>query len=68
MEAERECRCLGDRVITVGGCGAAVICVTIFIYILCTECGELLSGKRFSLKLKGTVMRSCVKTKILYDT
>ena len=30
------------------------------------ECGELLLGRRFSLKMKGMVYRSCVRSAMLY--
>jgi len=30
------------------------------------ECGELLKGKRFSLKMKGKVYKSCVRSAMLY--
>ena len=32
------------------------------------ECGELLDSKRFSLKLKGMVYRSCVRLAMLYGS
>ena len=32
------------------------------------ECGELLNSKRFSLKLKGMVYRSCVRSAMLYGS
>ena len=32
------------------------------------ECGELLNSKRFSLKLKGMVYRSCVRLAMLYGS
>ena len=32
------------------------------------ECGELLYGTRFPLRLEGAVCRSCVRTAILYGS
>ena len=32
------------------------------------ECGELLNSKKFSLKTKGIVYRSCVRSAILYGS
>ena len=32
------------------------------------ECGELLLGRRFSLKMKGMVYRSCVRSAMLYGS
>ena len=32
------------------------------------ECGELLRGRRFSLRMKGMVHRSCIKSAMLYGS
>ena len=32
------------------------------------ECGELLRGRRFSLRMKGMIYRSCVKSVMLYES
>ena len=32
------------------------------------ECGELLRGRRFSLRMKGTVYRSCIRSALLYGS
>jgi len=32
------------------------------------ECGELLKGKRFSLKMKGKVYKSCVSSAMMYGS
>ena len=34
----------------------------------CRECGELLHGKRFPLKMKGMVHMSCVRSVMLYGS
>ena len=42
----------GDRVSVGGGCEAAVTARTRFGWVKLRECGELLYGRRFPLKLK----------------
>ena len=32
------------------------------------ECSEILKGRRFSLKLKGKIYKSCVRSAILYGS
>ena len=32
------------------------------------ECGELLRGRRFSLRMKGMIYRSCVRSAMLYGS
>jgi hypothetical protein len=39
-----------------------------FGWVKFRECGELLKGKRFSLKVKGMVYRSCVRSVMLYGS
>jgi len=57
---------LGDKVNASGGCEAAVTARARFGWVKFRECGELLHGKRFSLKTKGKVMRSCMRSVMLY--
>ena len=59
---------LGDRVNASGGCEAAVTARTRFSWAKFRECGELLYGKRFSLKMKGRVYKSCVRPVMLYGS
>lgn len=59
---------LGDRVNASGGCEAAVAARARFGWMKFRECGELLNSKRFSLKLKGMVYRSCVRSVMLYGS
>lgn len=59
---------LGDRVNASGGCEAAVTARARFGWVKFRECGELLNGKRFSLKVKGMVYRSCVRSVMLYGS
>ncbi|XP_015776010.1 PREDICTED: uncharacterized protein LOC107354102 [Acropora digitifera] len=53
---------LGDKVNGGGGCEAAVTARARIGWVKFRECGELLNSKRFSLKLKGMVYRSCVRS------
>jgi len=32
------------------------------------ECGEQLKGKRFSLKMKGKIYKSCVRSAVMYGS
>ena len=59
---------LGDRVNAGGGCEAAVTARARTGWVKFRECGELLNSKRFSLKLKGMVYRSCVRSVMLYGS
>ena len=59
---------LGDRVNASGGCEAVVIVRARIGWVKYKECGELLSSKRFSLKIKRMVYRSCVRSAMLYGS
>ena len=48
-----------------GGCEAAVTVITRCGWVMLRECGELLYGKRFPLKLKGTVYKLCKASNIV---
>ena len=48
---------LSDRVSAGGGCEPAVTARTRSGWVKLRECGELLYGRRFPLKLKGLFMR-----------
>ena len=62
VETERGFCYLGDKVNGGGGCEAAVTARARIGWVKFRECGELLNSKRFSLKLKGMVYRSCVRS------
>ena len=55
---------LGDRLNASGGCETAVTSRLRIGWMKFRECGELLFG-RFSLKIKGIVHRSCVRSAVL---
>ena len=57
---------LRDRVNASGGCEAAVTARSRIEWVKFKECGELLNSKRFSLRTKGMVYRSCVRSAMLY--
>ena len=59
---------LGNRVNASGGCEAAVTARARIGWVKFKECGELLNSKRFSLKTKGMVYRSCVRSAMLYGS
>ena len=57
---------LGNRVNAGGGCEAAVTARARIGWVKIRECGELLNLTRVSLKLKGMVYLSCVRSAMLY--
>ena len=57
---------LGDTVSAGGGCEAAVTARTRCGWAKFRESGELLYGRRFPLKLKGTAYRSYVRPAVMY--
>ena len=59
---------LGDRVNASGSCEAAVTARAIIGWVKFKECGVLLNSKRFSLKMKGMIYRSCVRSAMLYGS
>ena len=59
---------LEDRLNAIGGCEAAVTARVRIGWVRFRECGELLLGNRFPLKMKGKVYRCCVRSAILYGS
>ena len=59
---------LGDRLNASGGCEAAVTARVGIGWVRFRECGELLLGNRFPLKMKGKVYRCCVRSAMLYGS
>ena len=68
VESVMEFTYLGDRVSAGGGCEAAVNARARCGWVKYRECGELLYGRRFPLKLKGAVYGSYVRPAILYGS
>ena len=59
---------LGGRLNASGGCEAAVTARIRIGWVRFRECGELLLGNRFPLKMKGKIYRYCVRSAILYGS
>ena len=59
---------LGDRLNTTGGCEIAVTARSRIGWIKFRECSEILKGRRFSLKMKGKIYKSCVRSAMLYGS
>ena len=59
---------LGDKLNASGGCEVAVTARVGIDWVRFRECGELLLGNRFPLKMKGKVYRCCVRSTILYGS
>ena len=59
---------LGDRLNASGGCEAAVTARVRIGWVRFRECGELLIGNRFPLKMKDKVYCCCVRSAILYGS
>ena len=57
-----------DRLNASGGREAAVTARVRIGWVRFRECGELLLGNRFPLKMKGKVYRCCVRSAILYGS
>ena len=68
MEAVREFTYLGDRVSAGGECEATITAKTRCGWLKFRECGELLYGRTFPLRLKGAVYKSHVRLAILYES
>lgn len=59
---------LGDRINACGGCEAAVTLRMRLGWLKFRECGELLTGRRFTLRMKGRIYQSCVRSCMLYGS
>ena len=59
---------LGDRLNASGGSEATVTVRTRIGWIKFKECGELLYGRKFSLKIKGRIFQSCIRSAMLYGS
>ena len=59
---------LGDKLNASGGCETVVTSRVRIGWIKFRECGEVLRGRRFSLRMKGMVYQSCVRSAMLYGS
>ena len=58
----------GDRLNASDGCKAPVTAIVRIGWVRFRECGELLLGNRFPMKIKAKVYRCCVRSAILYGS
>ena len=68
VETVEEFSCHGDRVSAGGGCKAAVTAGRRCGWVPLRECGELLYGRMFPMKLKGAIYKSYVMPAVLYGS
>ena len=59
---------LKDKLNASGGCETAMTSRVRIGRMEFRECGELLRGRRFSLRMKGVVYRTCVRSAMLYES
>ena len=59
---------MGDRLNASSGSEAAVTARTRIGWIKFRECGKLLYGRKFSLKMKERTNPSCVRSAMLYGS
>ena len=59
---------LRDRLNATGGCEMAVKARSRIDWMKFRECSEILEGRRFSLKMKGKIYKSCVRSAMLYGS
>ena len=59
---------LGDILNASGGSEAGVTARTQIGWIKFRECGELLYGRKFLLKMKRKIYQSCIRSAILYGS
>ena len=68
METVSKFSYLGDRLNATGGCETAVTARSKIGWVKFRICSEILKGRRFSLKIKGKVYKSCVRSAMLYGS
>ena len=59
---------LGDRLNVSSGSEAAITTRMRIKWIKFRECEELLHGRKFSLKMKGRIYQSCIRSAMLYGS
>ena len=59
---------LGDRLNATGECETAITATSKIGWIKCRECSEILTGRKFPLKMKGKVYKSSVRSATLYGS
>ena len=59
---------LGDRLNAIEGCEVTVTARTRVEWKKFRECGEILFGKRFALRMKGKISKSYVRSALLFGS
>ena len=59
---------LGDRLNATGGCEMAVTARSRIGWMKFRECSKILKSRRFSLKMKGKIYKSCVRSALLHGS
>ena len=59
---------VGDELNASGGCEITLTSRVRIGWMKFRECGELLRGRRFSLRMKAMVYRSCIRSAMLYGS
>ena len=65
METVSKFTYLGDKLNATRGCKTAVTARSRIGWMMFRECSEILKGRRFSLKIKGKIYKSCVRSAML---
>ena len=68
VETVNEFCCLKDRLNASGGCEVAVTARVKIDWVRFRECGELLLGNKFPLKMKDKIYHCCIRSAILYGS
>ena len=68
VENVKELCCLGNRLNASSGRDTAVTSRVRIGWMKFKECGELLLGRRFSLRMNEMIYRSCVRSAMLYGS
>ena len=59
---------LGDRLNATGGCETTVTARSRIGWMKFRECSKILKGRKFSLKMKGKIYKSCIRSTMLYES
>ena len=68
VETVSKFTCPGDRLNATGGCEMTVTTRSRIGWMKFRKCREILEGRRFSLKMKGKIYKSCVRSAMLYGS
>ena len=68
METVSKFTYLGDKLNATGGCETVVTARSRIGWMKFRECSEIFKGRRFSIKMKGKIYKSCVRLAMLYGS